>query len=406
MRPAPLRRAPGAAKRRKKSLPIREAFFHRFGRLFSFAENNRCAGKHCKCRQQGRNLCAGVGVLFIGGLGNGAAADVNSLGVLSKAADGAAALFAVGVFALVVNNGLPVAVGMIFAVDYCAAAEALFPVLFAVPGPVASVVVAEGGDFNFHFFSADGAAAKLKSVFGAGWLGDDLNVLKVLVAGDMHPLGIEVGLVEVMCGGKFIHIAGFIAVAGAVRFGVPAVEGILIKSKAEEAVSSYLNFGSAGILAPEGIAYGVFRACAAVAPIDNGVCTLWLPGGGIGDVFGYGVGKIGSPCFELPAGIFGKVALECRGGFAGFYGIFFGFKGFAGNAVNIFYGVFGIDCGLKRNGLVWAFALFRLFDIWKPWPVHASENWLPAGWGIMLDDILAGLMAMCCMLVLRALGWV
>ena len=55
-------------------------------------------------------------------------------------------------------------------------------------------------------------------------------------------------------------------------------------------------------------------------------------------------------------------------------------------------------------GLVWAFALFRLFDIWKPWPVHASENWLPAGWGIMLDDILAGLMAMCCMLVLRALG--
>jgi len=57
-------------------------------------------------------------------------------------------------------------------------------------------------------------------------------------------------------------------------------------------------------------------------------------------------------------------------------------------------------------GLVWAFALFRLFDIWKPWPVHASESWLPAGWGIMLDDILAGLMAMCCMLVLRALGWV
>ena len=57
-------------------------------------------------------------------------------------------------------------------------------------------------------------------------------------------------------------------------------------------------------------------------------------------------------------------------------------------------------------GLVWAFALFRLFDIWKPWPVHASETWLPAGWGIMLDDILAGLMAMCCMLVLRALGWV
>ena len=162
-----------------------------------------------------------------------------------------------------------------------------------------------------------------------------------------------------MCGGKFIHIAGFIAVAGAVRFGVPAVEGILIKSKAEEAVSSYLNFGSAGILAPESVAYGVFRACAAVAPIDNGVCTLWLPGGGIGDVFGYGLSKIGSPCFELPAGIFGKVALECRGGFAGFYGIFFGFKGFAGNAVNIFYGkVFYFPLGSIGSIFVYFFSYF------------------------------------------------
>ena len=186
-----MRRAPRAAKRHKKSLPIREAFFHRFGRLFSFAEKDCCAGKHCKCRQQGRNLCAGVGVLFIGGLGNGAAADVNSLGVLSKAADGAAALFAVGVFALVVNNGLPVAVGVLFAVDYCAAAEALFPVLFAVPCPAAAVVMTEGGDFYLIFVAADGAAAKFESLFGAGRLGDDLYVLEVLGAGKVIPLGIK-----------------------------------------------------------------------------------------------------------------------------------------------------------------------------------------------------------------------
>ncbi len=49
-------------------------------------------------------------------------------------------------------------------------------------------------------------------------------------------------------------------------------------------------------------------------------------------------------------------------------------------------------------GLVWwqllaAFVLFRLFDILKPWPINASENWLPGGWGIMLDDVLAGLAA-------------
>ena len=41
-----------------------------------------------------------------------------------------------------------------------------------------------------------------------------------------------------------------------------------------------------------------------------------------------------------------------------------------------------------------AFALFRIFDIAKPWPVSASEHWLPGGFGIMLDDAVAGLLAM------------
>jgi phosphatidylglycerophosphatase A len=35
-------------------------------------------------------------------------------------------------------------------------------------------------------------------------------------------------------------------------------------------------------------------------------------------------------------------------------------------------------------------ALFRLFDITKPPPVRQSEHWLPGGWGIMIDDVLAG----------------
>lgn len=42
------------------------------------------------------------------------------------------------------------------------------------------------------------------------------------------------------------------------------------------------------------------------------------------------------------------------------------------------------------------FFFFRFFDILKPWPVHASEEWLPAGWGIMIDDVLAGLWALLC----------
>jgi phosphatidylglycerophosphatase A len=48
-----------------------------------------------------------------------------------------------------------------------------------------------------------------------------------------------------------------------------------------------------------------------------------------------------------------------------------------------------------------AFLLFRLFDIWKPPPVRQSES-LPGGWGIVTDDLLAGLYAA---LVLWVAGW-
>jgi phosphatidylglycerophosphatase A len=39
-----------------------------------------------------------------------------------------------------------------------------------------------------------------------------------------------------------------------------------------------------------------------------------------------------------------------------------------------------------------ALALFRLFDIWKPPPVRQLEA-LPGGWGINLDDVMAGVYA-------------
>jgi len=45
-------------------------------------------------------------------------------------------------------------------------------------------------------------------------------------------------------------------------------------------------------------------------------------------------------------------------------------------------------------------ALFRLFDITKPWPARRLER-LPAGWGIMLDDLAAGLYAAIVLLILR-----
>ncbi len=39
-----------------------------------------------------------------------------------------------------------------------------------------------------------------------------------------------------------------------------------------------------------------------------------------------------------------------------------------------------------------SFALFRFFDIIKPWPIRRLE-YLPGGWGIMADDAAAGLAA-------------
>lgn len=40
-----------------------------------------------------------------------------------------------------------------------------------------------------------------------------------------------------------------------------------------------------------------------------------------------------------------------------------------------------------------SFALFRLFDIWKPWPIGFVDRHIHGGLGIMLDDVIAGLFA-------------
>jgi phosphatidylglycerophosphatase A len=45
-----------------------------------------------------------------------------------------------------------------------------------------------------------------------------------------------------------------------------------------------------------------------------------------------------------------------------------------------------------RHGLI-ALVLFRLFDITKPFPVRRLER-LPGGWGIVFDDVAAGLYAL------------
>lgn len=55
-----------------------------------------------------------------------------------------------------------------------------------------------------------------------------------------------------------------------------------------------------------------------------------------------------------------------------------------------------ITMALAPPGWAWllaGFALFRLFDIWKPWPIRWLDAQVVGGLGIMLDDVLAGLYA-------------
>jgi phosphatidylglycerophosphatase A len=63
---------------------------------------------------------------------------------------------------------------------------------------------------------------------------------------------------------------------------------------------------------------------------------------------------------------------------------------------------------LMRSALNWkylllGFILFRVFDIWKPFPARQAES-LPGGWGIMADDWIAGIYAAIGLWLARAAG--
>ena len=67
----------------------------------------------------------------------------------------------------------------------------------------------------------------------------------------------------------------------------------------------------------------------------------------------------------------------------------------------VFVALIGTDASNWFH-VVLAFALFRLFDITKPGPVSGAED-LPEAFGIMADDVVAGLFALLGMVVVRAL---
>jgi len=55
--------------------------------------------------------------------------------------------------------------------------------------------------------------------------------------------------------------------------------------------------------------------------------------------------------------------------------------------------VFALNRHGLAAGLAAAFVLFRIFDIWKPWPIRVLDDRLHGGVGIMVDDLVAGLFA-------------
>ncbi len=55
--------------------------------------------------------------------------------------------------------------------------------------------------------------------------------------------------------------------------------------------------------------------------------------------------------------------------------------------------------------VVLGFILFRFFDILKPWPIKVADRRVKGGFGIMLDDVLAGILAnLVLVLILRSWG--
>jgi len=50
--------------------------------------------------------------------------------------------------------------------------------------------------------------------------------------------------------------------------------------------------------------------------------------------------------------------------------------------------------------VVCGFVLFRLFDVWKPWPIAWFDRRVKGGLGVMLDDVIAGMFAAVALLVL------
>ena len=67
-------------------------------------------------------------------------------------------------------------------------------------------------------------------------------------------------------------------------------------------------------------------------------------------------------------------------------------------------GVLLTSLAAPANDIFWlalVFVFFRIFDIWKPWPIRDVDHSLRGGLGIMLDDLIAALYAAVCVATIR-----
>jgi phosphatidylglycerophosphatase A len=69
-----------------------------------------------------------------------------------------------------------------------------------------------------------------------------------------------------------------------------------------------------------------------------------------------------------------------------------------GYLVTMFWAPFG------WQWMLIGFLLFRLFDIWKPFPIRFLDKHVTGGFGIMIDDVLAGVYANICIQLMIVYG--
>ena len=57
-------------------------------------------------------------------------------------------------------------------------------------------------------------------------------------------------------------------------------------------------------------------------------------------------------------------------------------------------------CPASIASILGGFVLFRLFDILKPWPIRWIDRRIHGGFGVMLDDVIAGVFAAFCLRII------